>query len=180
MKRKECRWRHRAKRWGRATNATQPNPFEEGGETLIQLVVWWTHDIAPNLWVAIYFAHLGPIHSDMDFTSSPRQEMKKKAMSTWPLSDGLTMGASSTSDRLMMSMDTQRGGASSSTRLQPRLASSSLDLIVGLGQRCESHVCRYSDRSWRTEAWHGRKNRPRRWETQQGHEKLRNDLADAK
>ena len=43
------------------------------------------------------------------------------------------MGASSTFDRLMMSMGTQNGGASSSTRLQPQLTSSSLGLTPALG-----------------------------------------------
>ena len=41
----------------------------------------------------------GLLHSDMDFTPSPRQEKSKKAMSdspTRPMSDGRTMGASST------------------------------------------------------------------------------------
>ena len=43
----------------------------------------------------------GLVHSDMDFTLSPRQEKSKKAMSdspTRPMSDGITMGASSTYD----------------------------------------------------------------------------------
>ena len=74
----------------------------------------------------------GLMHSDMDFTPSPRQKKSKKALSdspTRPLSDGITIGASSTYDRLMMSMGTQKGGASSSTRLQPQLTSSSLGLI---------------------------------------------------
>ena len=51
------------------------------------------------------------VHSDIDFTPSPRQEKSKKALSdspTRPMSDGITMGASSTYDRLMMSMGTQR------------------------------------------------------------------------
>ena len=49
------------------------------------------------------------------------------------MSDGITMGASSTFDRLMMSRGTQKGGASSSTRLQPQLTSSSLGLNPVLG-----------------------------------------------
>ena len=59
------------------------------------------------------------------------QEKNKEAMSTSPLkpvSVGIKMGTSSTVDSLMMSMGTQRGGASSGTRLQPQLASSSLGL----------------------------------------------------
>ena len=49
------------------------------------------------------------------------------------MSDGITMGASSTFDRLMTSMHKQKGGASSSTRLQPQLTSSSLGLTRPLG-----------------------------------------------
>ena len=49
-------------------------------------------------------------------------------------SDGITMGASSAYDRrLMMSMGTQKCGASSSTKLQPQLMSSSLGLTPVLG-----------------------------------------------
>ena len=43
------------------------------------------------------------------------------------------MGASSTFDRLMTSMSKQKGGASSSTRLQPQLTSSSLGLTPPFG-----------------------------------------------
>ena len=74
--------------------------------------------------------------SDMDFTPSPRQETSKKALSESPnrsMSDGITMGASSTYDRLMMSMGIKKSGASSSTRLQPQLTSSSLGLTPVLG-----------------------------------------------
>ena len=61
-------------------------------------------------------------HPDVNFTPCPRNDMSRKALSaspTRPMSDGITMGASSTFDRLMMSMGNQKGGASSSTRLQP-------------------------------------------------------------
>ena len=61
----------------------------------------------------------------------PRQEKSKRALSdspTRPMSDGTTMGGSSTYDRLKMWMDTQKVGASSITRLQPQLMSSSLGL----------------------------------------------------
>ena len=78
----------------------------------------------------------GLMHSDMDFTPSARQVKSKKALSdspTRPMSDGITMGASSTYDRLMMSMGTQKGGASSSTRLRPQLTSSSRGLTPVLG-----------------------------------------------
>ena len=61
-------------------------------------------------------------HPDVNFTPCPRNDMSRKASSasmTRPMSDGITMGASSTFDRLMMSMGKQKGGASSSTRLLP-------------------------------------------------------------
>ena len=50
------------------------------------------------------FDHPGLMHTDMDFTPSPRQEKSKKAMSDSPsrqMSDGMTMGTSSTFDKLM-------------------------------------------------------------------------------
>ena len=75
-------------------------------------------------------------HPDMDFTPCPRNDMSRKALSaspTRPMFDGITMGASSTFDRLMMSMSKQKGGASSSTRLQPQLTSSSMGLTPTLG-----------------------------------------------
>ena len=75
-------------------------------------------------------------HPDVNFTPCPRNDMGRKASSastTRPMSDRITMGASSTFDRLMMSMHKQKGGASSSTRLQPQLTSSSLGLTPPLG-----------------------------------------------
>ena len=54
---------------------------------------------------------------DVNFTPCPRNDMSRKASSaspTRPMSDGITMGASSTFDRLMTSMSKQKGGASSS------------------------------------------------------------------
>ena len=75
-------------------------------------------------------------HPDVIFTPCPRNDTSRKASSaspTRPMSDGITMGASSTFDRLMMSMGKQKGGASSSTRLQPQLTSSSLGLTPPLG-----------------------------------------------
>ena len=62
--------------------------------------------------------------------------MSRKASSASParpMSGGITMGASSIFDRLMTSMSKQKGGASSSTRLQPQLTSSSLELTPPLG-----------------------------------------------
>ena len=75
-------------------------------------------------------------HPDVNFTPWPRSDMSRKASSaspTRPMSDEITMGASSTFDRLMTSMHKQKGGASSSTRLQPQLTSSSLGLTPPLG-----------------------------------------------
>ena len=77
------------------------------------------------------FDHPGLVHSDTDFTPSPRQEKGKKAMSSVPsipMSDKINMETFSTFDRLMMSMGKKKGGASSGTRLQPQLTSSSLGL----------------------------------------------------
>ena len=70
-------------------------------------------------------------HPDVDFTPYPRDDKSRKALSnspTRPMSVGITVGVSSKIDRLMMSLGTQKGGASSSTRLQPQLTSSSLGL----------------------------------------------------
>ena len=70
-------------------------------------------------------------HPEVDFTLCPRNDKSNKALSnspTRPMSDGITVGVSSTFDRLMRSTGTQNGSASSSTRLQPQLTSSSLGL----------------------------------------------------
>ena len=75
-------------------------------------------------------------HPDVNFTPCPRNDVSRKASSaspTRPMSDGITMGASSTFDRLVTSMSKQKGGASSSTRLQPQLTSSSLGLTPSFG-----------------------------------------------
>ena len=75
-------------------------------------------------------------HPDVNFTPRPRNDISRKTLSaspTRPMSNGMTIGASSTIDRLMMSMGKQKGGASSSTRLQPQLTSSSLGLTPTLG-----------------------------------------------
>ena len=75
-------------------------------------------------------------HPDVNFTPCPRNDMSRKASSaspTRPMSDGITTGASSTFDRLIMSMGKQKGGASSGTILQPQLTSSSLELNPTLG-----------------------------------------------
>ena len=77
------------------------------------------------------FEHQGRIHSGTDFTPIPRQEKSMKVISDSPLrplSDG-TRGTTSTFNRLMMSMETQKGGSSSSTMLQTQLTPSPLALI---------------------------------------------------
>ena len=63
-------------------------------------------------------------HPDVDLTPCPRNDKSRKALSnspTRPMSHGITVRVSSTFDQLLMSMGTQKGGASSSTRLQPHL-----------------------------------------------------------
>ena len=75
-------------------------------------------------------------HPDVNFTPCPKNDMSGKASSaspTRPVSDGITMGASSTFDRLLTSMSKQKGGASSSTRLQLQLTSPSLGLTPPFG-----------------------------------------------
>ena len=75
-------------------------------------------------------------HPEVNFTPCSWNDMSRKALSTSPtrpMSDGITLGASSTFDKLMMSMGKQKGGASLSTRLQPQLTSSSLGLTPTFG-----------------------------------------------
>ena len=75
-------------------------------------------------------------HSDVNFAPCPVNDLSSKALSTSstrPMSDGLTLGVSSNFDRLMTSMGKLKGGASSSTMLQPQLTSSSLGLTPTLG-----------------------------------------------
>ena len=82
------------------------------------------------------YDHPETTHPDVNFTPCSRNDMSRKASSaspTRPVSDGITMGASSTFDRLMTSMSKQKGGASSSSRPQPQLTSSSLGLTPPLG-----------------------------------------------
>ena len=82
------------------------------------------------------YGHTGLVHSDVGFTPSPRHEKSKKALSnspSRPISDGITVGASSTFNK--------------------HQATSSVDLIVsgshpsaGDGWRRKRHVCRCNDR----------------------------------
>ena len=125
------------------------------------------------------------MHSDMDFTPRPRQENSKKALSdspTRPMADGKTMGASSTYDRLMMSMGTQKDGASSSTRLQTQLTSSSLGLTPMLGTTSDMSDIFASVMTGLEELRRDMTKKIDRVKerTQQGQEWLRNQLTDAK
>ena len=90
----------------------------------------------PTVGIASSYDYPEIAHPDVNFTPCPRNDMSRKSSSaspTRPMSDGITMGASSTFDRLMKSMSKQKGGASSSTRLQPQLTSSSLGLTPSFG-----------------------------------------------
>ena len=101
---------------------------------------------------------------------------------TRPMSDRITMGASSTYDRLMMSMGTQKGGASSSTRLQPQLTSSSLGLTPVLGTASYLIDMFAAVKTGLEELRRDMTKRLDRVEEryQQGQEKLRDELAGVK
>ena len=69
----------------------------------------------PTVGITSSYDYLEIAHPDVNFTPCPRNDMSRKALSaspTRPMSDGITMGASSTFDRLMTSMSKQKGGAS--------------------------------------------------------------------
>ena len=129
------------------------------------------------------FDHPGLLHLDMNFTPSPDKEKNKKAMptsSSRSVSDGITMGTSSNIDKLMMSMCTQRGGASSSTRLHSQIKSSSLCLTPVLDSDVRDILTNST-----TVLEELRRDMTKRIDrveekAQQGHEKLRDELADAK
>ena len=127
----------------------------------------------------------GLMHSDIDFTPSPRQEKSKKALSespTRPMSDGIKMGVSSTYDRLMMSISTQKGGASSSISLQPQLTSSSLGLTPMLGTAGGLNDMFAGVMTGLEELRHDMTKRIDRVEerAQNGHERLTDELTDVK
>ena len=66
-------------------------------------------------------------HPDVNFTPCPRNDMSRKTLSaslTGPMSDGITMGAFSTFDRLMMSMGQAKG-----RRVIKYQAAAAVDLI---------------------------------------------------
>ena len=90
------------------------------------------------------YDHPGIAHPDVDFTPCPRNDMSRQTLSTSPtrpMSDGIFVGVTSPFDRLMMSMGKQKGGASSSTRLQPQLTSSSLGLTPASGAAVDIMTC---------------------------------------
>ena len=81
------------------------------------------------------YDHPGITHPDVDFTPCPRNNLSRKALltsPTRPMYDRIAKGVSSTFDRMMISIGKQKGGASSSTRLQQQLTSSSL-CLTGIG-----------------------------------------------
>ena len=89
--------------------------------------------ISPS-WKSLYDERMASLRTEGLYSSYDHPEITHPSASpTRPMSDGITMGASSTFDRLMMSIGKQKGGASSSTRLQPQLTSSSLGLTPPLG-----------------------------------------------
>ena len=124
------------------------------------------------------------MHSETDFTPNPRQEKIKKAMSNMPsrsMSDGMTQGKSSTFDKLMKSVGTEKGCTSSSARLQPQLTSLSVGLTPVLGTASDvsgmfANVMTGLEelRQHMTESINRLEER-----AQQGHQGLRDELADA-
>ena len=98
------------------------------------------------------------------------------------MSDGITMGASSTYDRLMMSMGTQKGGASSTTRLQLQLTSSSLGLTPVLGTPSDLSEMFAGVMTGREKLRQDMSKRMDRVEdrAQKSHEILRDELTDVK
>ena len=127
----------------------------------------------------------GMMHSDMDFTPSPRPEKSKKALSdspTRPMSTLITVRASSTYDKLMMSMGTKKGGASSNTRLQNQLTSSSLGLTPVLGTTSDLSDMFAGVMTGLEELRQDMNERMDRVEerAQKGHENLRDELTDVK
>ena len=124
-------------------------------------------------------------HPDVNFTPCPRSDMSRKASSaspTRPMSDGITMGASSAFDRLMMSTGKQKGGASSSTRLQPQLTSSSLGLTATSGTAGEISEMFAGVMTGLEELRRDMTKRMDRIEERahQGHESLRDELTHVK
>ena len=125
------------------------------------------------------------MHSVIKFLPSPRQEESKKALSdspTRPMSGGILMGASSTYDRLMMSMGTQKGGAPSSIRLQPQLTPSSLRLTPMLGTASDMSDMFAGVMTGLEELRRDMTTKLDRFEerVQQDQEKFRNELTDVK
>ena len=130
------------------------------------------------------FGHAGLMHSDTNFTPSPRQENRRNAIShspSRPMSGGITMETCSTIDRLVVSMGTHKGGASSSTRLQPQLTSSTLGSTPMLGTVSDATGIIASAMTGLEELRQDVTERFERVEerAQQGHQRLRDELAGA-
>ena len=98
------------------------------------------------------------------------------------MSDGITMGTSTIFYRLMIAMGTQKGGASSSTRLQPQLTSSSLGLTPALGSASDVRGLFADVMTGIEELRQDMTKTINRVEKKahQGHERLRGELEDAK
>ena len=92
------------------------------------------------------------------------------------------MGASSIFDRLMKSMGKQNGGATSCNRLKPQLTSSSLCLTPVLGTAGDVRGIFANVRTGLEKLRQGIRKRNDRVQqrAQQGHMRLRDELADVK
>ena len=92
------------------------------------------------------------------------------------------MGAFSTVDRPMMSTGTQKGGASSSTRLQPQITSSFLGLTPGLVTASDMRGMFANVMTGLEELRQDMMKRINQVGegAQHAHERLRDELADAK
>ena len=159
-----------------------------------------TSSKAKKSWKSLYDEHMASLqteglssnydhpeiaHPNVNFTPCPRNDKSRKALSnspTRPMSDGTTIGAPSTFNKLMMSMGTQKGGASSGTRLQSQLTSSSLGLTPASGAAGD-----ISDMFAGVMTGHEelRRDMPKRIDrveerTHQGQEKLRDELTNVK
>ena len=97
------------------------------------------------------------------------------------MSDGMTLGKSSTFDKLLMSVGTEKGCASSSARLQLQLTSSSLGLTPVLGTACDVSGMFANVMTGLEELRQHMTERIDQVEgrAQQGHQGLRDELADA-
>ena len=98
------------------------------------------------------------------------------------MSVGITVGVCSAIDRMMMSMGTQKGGASSSTRLQPQLTSSYLGFTAVSGKAGDISDMFAGVMTGLEELRRDMTKRIDRVEERafQGHEKLQDELTNVK